>query len=277
MVRNGRILVYLVALGCLALLGATPASRPGADVHLTFSGLICHVFVAGHAPRSVTMRGTDAMPHQATLYLQQASVESSEVPLTCDGTECTLDLTNTGLRFARAGSPSFSRGGSFDTICPHLRAITNGEMDALREDVFDDVPSPSSPISASFLLPAGRLSAVAYDQMARYDPDFEGRGSRPFARDVILDGHVPLGQLLVRRAGDTAWSRITFTGDIDLHIVNKPTLNPMLEHANLYYDLARIPLTTRPTIVLPVSRQAGVGTNVGTLETTLACSNSGYP
>ena len=38
--------------------------------------------------------------------------------------------------------------------------------------------------------------------MARYVPDFEGRGIRPFARDVMLDGHVPSGQLLVRRAGD---------------------------------------------------------------------------
>jgi hypothetical protein len=277
MLRGGSSFVCLIALGCLALLDASPASRRGADVHLTFSGLICHIFDVGHAPRSVTMRGTDAMPHRATLYLQEAAVESSEVPLTCDGTECMLDLTNTGLRFARAGSPSFSRAGSFDTICPHLRAVTNGEMDALREDAFDDVPSPSSPISASFLLPAGSLSAVAYDQMARYDPDFEGRGSRLFARDVMLDGHVPLGQLLVRRAGDAAWRRITFTGDIDLRIVNKPMLAPMPEHANLYYDLARVPLTTRPMIVLPASSQAGAGTTVGILETTSACSNSGYP
>jgi hypothetical protein len=273
MLRTGRIFVCLVALGCLAFLGASPVPRPGADVHITFSGLICHVFDVGHAPRSVTMRGTDAMPHRATLHMQQAAIASSEVPLACDGNECTLDLTNTGLGFARAGSPTYSRGGSFDTIAPHLRAVTNGEMDALRDDVFDDVPSPSSPVSASFLLPAGRLTAVAYEQTAHYDPDFENRGNRPFAREVMLDGHVPIGQLLVRRAGDAAWRRITFTDDIDLRVVNEPMMNPMLEHANLYYDLARIPLTTRPTIVLPVARQSGVRpafTDVG-------CSNSGYP
>ncbi len=282
MLRTGKVLICLVALGCLGLLGASPAPRPGADVHITFSGLICHVFDAGHAPRSVTMRGTDAMPHRATLYLQKAAIESSEVPLTCDGTECTLDLTNTGLRFARGGSPSFSRGGSFDSITPHLRAVTNGEMDALREDVFDDVPSPSSPISASFLLPAGRLSAVAYDQTARYDPDFEGRGNRPFSREVMLDGHVLLGVLLVRRAGDAAWRRITFTDDIDLRVVNESMLNPMLEHADLYYNLARIPLTTRPRIVSV--RQASDHEEamlklrpVPDEGLTLGCSNSVYP
>jgi len=273
MLRTGRVFVCLVALGCLALLGASPAPRGGADVHITFSGLICHVFDAGHAPRSVTMRGTDAMPHRATLHLQQAAIESSDVPLACDGNECTLDLTNTGLRFARTGSPTFSRGGSFDTIAPHLRAITNGEMDALREDVFDEVPSPSSPISASFLLPAGRLSAVAYDQTARYDPDFEGRGNRPFAREVMLDGHVPIGQLLVRRSGDATWRRITFTDDIDLRVVNEPTMNPMLEHAGLYYDLARIPPTIRPMILLPVSQQA----DVRAFSLNVGCSNSTFP
>ncbi len=273
MLRTGRVVLCLVAVGCLALLGASPTPRRGADVHITFSGLICHVFDAGHAPRSVTMRGTDAMPHRATLHLQQAEIESSEVQLACDGNECTLDLTNTGLRFASAGRPTFSRGGSFDTIAPHLRAVTNGEMDALRDDVFDDVPSPSSPISASFLLPAGRLSAVAYDQTARYDPDFEGRGNRPFAREVMLDGHVPIGQLLVRRAGDAAWRRITFTDDIDLRVVNEPMLNPMLEHADLYYDLARIPMTTRPMIVLA----AQAGHSPTALSVDVGCSNSAYP
>jgi hypothetical protein len=273
MQRTGRVFVCLVTLGCLGLLGASPVQRSGADVHITFSGLICHVFDAGHAPRSVTMRGTDAMPHRATLYLQEAAIESSEVPLTCDGTECTLDLMNTGLRFAGGGgSPTFSRGGSFDTIAPHLRAITNGEMDALREDVFDDVPSPSSPISASFVLPAGRLSAVAYGQTAHYEPDFEGRGNRPFAREVMLDGHMPSGVLLVRRAGDAAWRRITFTDDVDLRVVNEPMMNPMLEHANLYYDLARIPLTTRPVIVA-ASRDSRFRAE----DADPGCSNSHYP
>lgn len=87
MLRTVRIFVCVFALSCLALLGASPASRRGADVHLTFSGLICHIFDAGHEPRSVTMRGTEAMPHRATLYLQEDEVESSEVLLTCDGTE----------------------------------------------------------------------------------------------------------------------------------------------------------------------------------------------
>jgi hypothetical protein len=241
-------------------------------VHITFSGLICHVFDAARAPRAVTMRGNDTMPHRATLYLQEAAIESSEIPLTCDGRECSLDLTNTGLRFAGSGSATFSRGGSFDTIVPALRAITNGEMDSLREDVFDDVPSPSSPISASFILPAGHLTAVAYDATARYEPDFEGRGIRPFARAVMLDGHVTSGQLLVRRAGDAAWRRITFSDAIDLRVVNESS-SPMSGHASLYYDLARIPLAMRPAIALPA--QAG---RIRTLDATdVECSNSRWP
>jgi hypothetical protein len=268
MFRTVRIFVCLTALW---LLGASPVPRDGADVHIAFSGLICHVFDAAHAPRAVTMRGTDAMPHRATLYLQQAAIGSSEVPLTCDERECSLDLTNTGLRFARGGSATFSRGGSFDTIAPHLRAITNGEMDALREDVFDDVPSPASPISASFLLPAGDLTAVAYEQLARYVPDFEARGNRPFAREVVLDGHVPVGQLLVRRAGNGAWRRITFNDDIDLRVVNESD-HPMAEHAALYYDIARTLLATRPAIVLPVQ-----GDRVRALAVDAFCSNTQWP
>ncbi|HXH38720.1 MAG TPA: hypothetical protein VNN08_08840 [Thermoanaerobaculia bacterium] len=273
MPRTRKINVFLVALCGLFLLGVSPAPRRGADVHITFSGLICHVFEAGHAPRSVAVRGTNAMPHKAMLYLQEAAIESSEIPLTCDRGECTLDLTNTGLRFARAGSPSFTPGRSFDTITPHLRAVTNGEMAALREDVFEDVPLPGSLISASFLLPAGTLSAVAYDQLARYEPDFEGRGNRPFAREVMLDGHVPVGQLLVRRYGDDAWRRITFTDNIELRVVNEPELNPMLQHADLYYDLARIPLSTRPTIVLPAQRDHVVALG----PDGAFCGNSTYP
>jgi hypothetical protein len=269
MLRTGKILVCLVAF---MLIGASPAQRGGADVHITFSGLICHVFDAAHAPRAVTMRGNDAMPHRATLYMQEAAIASSEIPLTCDGRECSLDLTNTGLRFVGGGSATFSRGGSFDTIVPALRAITNGEMDALRKEVFDDVPSPASPISSSFLLPAGHLTALAYDAMARYEPDLEGRGVRPFAREVMLDGHVPSGQLLVRQAGDVAWRRITFSDDIDLRVVNESS-SPMAGHASLYYELARVPLATRPAITLPA--QAG---RIRTLDiANVECSDTRFP
>jgi hypothetical protein len=105
-----------------------------------------------------------------------------------------------------------------------------------------------------------------------YEPDFEGRGNRPFAREVMLDGHVASGVLLVRHAGDAAWRRITFTDDIDLRVVNEPIMNPMLEHASLYYDLARIPLMTRP-VISTVSRQS----DVHVFMAGPGCSNSLYP
>jgi len=89
----------------------------------------------------------------------------------------------------------------------------------------------------------------------------------------MLDGHVPFGQLLVRRAGDAAWRRITFTDDIDIHVVNEPTLNPMLEHAELYYDLASIPLATRPLIVHPVTS----GSQPSAMMVDFAYSNTQWP
>jgi len=202
--------VFLSVLALSCLVAAAPVTRdgstskPGADVHIAFSGLICHVFDQAHPPRAVVMRGNEAMPHRATLYISQSAIASSDIFLTCEGGECTLDLTNVAMRFRSAGAPQIDQDGSFDRLVPHLRPVTNGEMAELRSDVFDEVPSPASPVSASFELPSGRMSAVAYGENGRYEPDFEQRGVRQFAREVFLDGHVASPTLLIRNAADTA-------------------------------------------------------------------------
>src|SRR3954454_2173325 len=95
-------------------------------------------------------------------------------------------------------------------------------MAALRGEVFDTVPSPASVVSASMELPAGSLSATAFDTTGHYEPDFENRGERPFPREVSLNGLVALPLLLVRRFGDASWHPITFKDDIELRMLNEP-------------------------------------------------------
>src|SRR6185503_5416020 len=51
----------------LAILLSAPAVRRGAEVHIRFSGVICHVFDGTHAPRAVAMRGGGTMLHHAVL------------------------------------------------------------------------------------------------------------------------------------------------------------------------------------------------------------------
>jgi hypothetical protein len=267
MAMNMRKLAFLAAL---VLLSAAPARR-GAEVHLRFSGVICHVFDGTHVPRAVAMRGGGTMLHHAVLHMAQESIASSEVGMACDNGDCMLELADTAIRFLGSGRPQSDE--SFDMIVPHLRAVTNGEMSALRHDVFDAVPSPNGVVSAVMELPAGRMSATPFDTKARYEPDFENRGDRPFAREVALDGVVSSPVLLVRRAGDKGWQRITFKDDIALRMVNEPAAGMMpMQHEVLFYDLAARPLTTKPMIVLPAA-PAGAAVQ----DVTPSCSDSQYP
>jgi hypothetical protein len=253
----------------IALLLAAPARRPQAEVHIRFSGVICHVFDGQHAPRAVAMRGGGTMLHHAVLHMAQESVASSEVAMACADGDCALELADTAVRFLGSGRPH--EDASFDTIVPHLRAVTNGEMSALRDEVFDAVPSPASVISAVMELPAGRMSATPFDMKARYEPDFENRGDRPFAREVALDGVVSSPVLLVRRFGDKAWRSITFKDDIALRMVNEPA-NGMIgmDHELLFYDLARAPLSVKPLIVSPAAQ-------ITPAMLDSDCSNSHWP
>jgi hypothetical protein len=231
--------------------------------------VICHVFDGTHAPRAVAMRGGGTMLHHAVLHMAQSSVASSEVAMACDNGDCVLELADTAVRFLGSGRPQFEE--SFNTIVPHLRAVTNGEMNALRDDVFDAVPSPAGVISAVMELPAGRMSATPFDVKARYEPDFEHRGERPFAREVALDGVVASPVLLVRRVGDKAWRRITFKDDVELRMVNEPATGTMpMQHEVLFYDLAAQRLTTKPLIVLPAAQITPKGAD-------FECSNNQWP
>jgi hypothetical protein len=266
----------LLVLTAVLFLTSAAVPRRGAEVHISFSGLICQIFDGQHAPRAVAMRGTPGMLHRATLHIPEASIASSDVAMTCGNGDCVVDLADTALRFPGAGRAHYDRGGSFDTVVPHLHSVTGGEMQSLRADVFDAVPSPAGVVSASMELPAGRMSATAYDAKAHYEPDFENRGDRPFAREVFLDGLLASPELLVRRAGERSWRSITFKDGvlIELRMVNEPAEAASgMRHETLFYDLSALPLATKPFIAAP-SPAAG---SVRTEMSTVACSNSNYP
>jgi hypothetical protein len=256
----------------LAIFVSAPAQHRGTEVHISFSGVICHVFDGQHAPRAVAMRGGGTMLHHATLHMAQESIASSDVPLSCDNGDCVLELRDTAIRFPGAGRARYAAGGSFDTIVPHLRAVTNGEMSALRDEVFDAVPSPASVVSASMELPAGRMSATPFDMKARYEPDFENRGDRPFAREVFLDGTVTSPVLFVRHFGEASWHSIAFKDDIALRMVNSPAAAmSAMNHELLFYDVAVRPLATKPEIVLPAADGMAVQ------DLNVSCSPSQWP
>jgi hypothetical protein len=261
-------------LVALAMFVSAPAARHATAVHITFSGVICHVFDGRHAPRAVAMRGGGTMLHHATLHMAQASIASSDVPLACDNGDCVLELNDTALRFLGGGRASYAAGGSFDTIVPHLRAVTNGEMSALRDEVFDAVPSPASVVSASMNLPAGSMSATPFDTKGRYEPDYENRGERAFPREVSIDGVAASPVLLVRRFGEASWRRIAFKDDIELRMVNEPAAGMSgMNHELLYYDLTDRPLSAKPMIVSSSTPTAGVRPELAGS----GCSDSNYP
>ena len=271
-----RALSLLVVLS-LAFLTSAAVPRRGAEIHISFSGVICHVFDGEHAPRAVAMRGTPGMLHRATLHIPQASIASANVAMSCAGGDCVVDLADVALRFPGSGRARYSAGGSFDTIVPHLRPVTNGEMNTLRGDVFDALPSPAGVVSASMELPAGNLSATPLQTKAHYEPDFEQRGDRSFAREVFLDGVIPSPQLMVRRFGERSWRGITFKDDalIELRMVNEPAAGMTgMRHEVLFYDLADRPLATKPLIVSSLTAAGQVQAQDGL---TSGCSNSQWP
>jgi hypothetical protein len=257
----------LLALTAVLLLTSAAVPRRGAEIHLSFSGVICHIFDG--QPRAVAMRGSGHMLHRATLHVPEASIASSDVAMTCAGGDCVVDLDGVALRFPGSGRARYDAGGSFDTVVPHLRPVTNGEMSALRADLPDVV-------SVSMELPAGNLTATPYDAKGQYEPDFEHRGERQFAREVLLDGVVPSPRLLVRRFGERAWRSIAFKDGllIELRMVNEPAADAMARgHEALFYDLAALPLATKPRIIdaAPTGQiTAADGLNSG-------CSNSQWP
>jgi hypothetical protein len=275
MFHAGRATV--VVLSGLLLFGAAGEGRKhirqGADLHVSFAGLICHVFDGQHAPRAVIVRGTASMPHRAVLTVNEQQVEATDMALSCIEGECDIDLENTAIRFEERGGATFERGGSFDTIVPHLQAVTNGEMSALRDDVFDEVPSPASAMSAYIELPAGSLTALPFPQTASFSPDFENRGLRHFPQGVFLTGHLSRPEIFLRKAGDSRWSHITFRrgSTIDLRLKNEPTdgANAAM-HATLFYNLAKIPLANQPVIS---GNNGGLGAKIDVP----GCSNSQWP
>src|SRR5947209_6309216 len=118
--RSHKRALFLIAVISLALLSSGVAPRGGAQVHITFSGLICSIFDGQHAPRAVAMRGSADMLHHATLHIPQATIASTDVALSCNQGDCVLDLTDVALRFPGGGRAHYDVGGSFDTIVPHL-------------------------------------------------------------------------------------------------------------------------------------------------------------
>src|ERR1043166_1973979 len=117
----------LLALTAVLFLTSAAVPRRGAEVHLSFSGIICHVFDGQRAPRAVAMRGSGGMVERGTRHVPEASIASSAVAMSCANGDCVLDLDGVALRFLGAGRAHYDAGGSFDTIVPHLSRVTNGE------------------------------------------------------------------------------------------------------------------------------------------------------
>ena len=250
--------ITLAVTLALLTLGATPRPRP-TDVHITFSGIVTHVLDVAHPARAVMVRGDGHMLHRATLCLCASQIEWSDLALTCDTDgSCAIPLDTMRVRFAGpAGRPTYETGGTFDRFVPHLRSVTGGAMSALRE-----VPA------ATFDLPNGRYSAMPFDERAVFAPDLENRGVRRFAREVFLSSRVVNPELQL--FDGSTWKSIRFREDaelIELRFTNEP-LHDGAGHFQLHYDLASVPLATRPTPTPAAVSISMLGT---------ACSNSQYP
>ena len=243
----------------LFTLGATPRPRP-AEVHITFSGIVTHVLDPAHPARAVMVRGEGHMLHRATLYLRASEIEWSDIALSCDTDgSCAIPLGTMRVRFAgTTGRPTSDTGGTFDRFVPHLRAVTGGAMTGVR----DDVPA------ATFDLPNGRYSATPHEERAIFAPDLEGRGARRLAREVFLSSRVVNPELQL--FDGTTWKSIRFRDDeelIELRFTNDP-VHDGHGHFQLHYDLATVPLETRPSLT---------PARISASDLDVDCSNSRFP
>jgi hypothetical protein len=274
-VLGASIAVTLVAAGA-----DKPARSPATEVHITFSGVISHVFVPGHAARAVVLRGTPAAPHEGTLFLRKADIETTDVTLTCDGDgECRLPIDATAIRFVGgAAPPAVDPGGTFDAFVPHLRAITNGEFAAVRQDVLDEIPTKDSVMAGYLELPGGRMTATPYATRAQFSPDYEGRGMRDFAQTVLLSTRVVEPELEIWTASDGQWRTVTFKQRhlIELRLVNEPSVSADghvdSSHFALNYGLAQSPITAQPRLISADSQS-----RIHSLRFDAQCSNTQWP
>ena len=229
-------------LALLTLGGGSARVRPS-EVHISFASVIAHVLDPAHPARAVTLRGDGHMAHHATLFVRASQITSSDVAMSCDndGT-CAISLDGLRVSFAHVtGRPTFGIGGSFDSLVPHLRAITGGMT--LSSAVHAD--APTGPVGVIVDLPHGVYSATPYDSRTTFVPDHEQRGPRSIAREVFLTTRIASPELLFSNG-----KSIRFVDEemLELRITNEPVhAGGGNGHFALHYQLAAT-LPSRPLV-----------------------------
>ncbi len=255
---------------------AVPAIATGPTrVTINFYGTVTHL-LRGSKMRAVMLRGD----HLAGLQVSTKDITESDLKnvfgsasVSCIGPSdgplrCTALLDLTALRFASKGTPiaqpsTIMAEDSFNDFVPHLETVTGSKKgsgghgkfkDVVADALTDDVPKANSIITSWIALPGGELSATPYNWTGKFDNDHETTAERYFAREIILTSTIDTPTLEVRKGANWVTLPIQSSGSLELKIFNAPVSGSAIEHFDLHYDLAKIPLNRnkaeRPEITL---------------------------
>lgn len=249
------------------------SSAPGAlatdaDTTLTveFTGLIAHLLKLPE-PRAVLVRHRD---HDGTMQISADRVTEEDLraifgSVRCEGDWCTVPLDGWAIQFTSNGSALRQAAvvqaeGTFEKFVPHLAKVTGSSVGPMHKK-FGTIAAKArsknppaagaEPISAWVTLPPGTLTATAFDQIARFVPDYEGTSWRQFAHEITLTSSIKQPGIQVANRvehGEPQWIPVPLHGDGELavkianrvphHTVSLPTEVQASAHFAAYMKLA---------------------------------------
>lgn len=168
---------------------------------VTFDGIVVHDMETHRA--MLVQGGAFTKRHAQWLVIPTAKKENAAVAqgidiptlrdaanarVMCNEKDCRVALDGLSIRIGTSNTKDRQSlpatvCDSFDALTPHLSRITKSEMRPLHLS-----PMPEPPVAAYVELTDGFLTACKFAIKARFVPDRDNEGIRPFADLVFLDG-----------------------------------------------------------------------------------------
>ena len=179
----------------------TAQPAPEEQYRVTFDGIIMHNLTEIAKARALIVRGSDDMPHDATL-VTPPDIDINTMRLAigkqlakCTTQDCRFHVDNVAMRIGTADANTPAPGpvsvdSTFRQFTPHMSCVTKGKLYPIVNDEL-----PSGPIAAVFELVGGTLSACTFPGHGFFSPDYDQHSGRKFTDKVTLDGVVPSGQI----------------------------------------------------------------------------------
>lgn len=265
----------------LATSGATTTAARKSLVQIVFSGGMCQVLAPSKPARTVFLKGAD---HKVTLQLP-ADIYPVEVenvlgkkPTALAAGYIVEDLRDMAFRVVDSATlaglqPSLTTTPDFDLLVPHLRAVAKAvDTDLDETSIFSELPAGK--YAGFFDINGGILTASPFCMRAKFDPDHEGLGERPFAKTVTLSGTTDGAPILQVKKTAGKWEDIRFKKAdlVRIAFTNEPEPIDNKTHFMLHGAILKSPISPFPDV--PVGTVVSFCSNSGTVP---GCENSQWP